>query len=93
MEIIQNRYGEDRVIEKIAPDKLRVMGESNFSRTSVDDDGKIIMFDFEGGPFLMVGSSIKYLKSDWLVKEITIENSIGNNLESVILKVELDGRT
>ena len=30
MEIIKNRYGNDRVIEKIGPDKLRIMGESEF---------------------------------------------------------------
>ena len=34
MEIVQNRYGQDRVIEKISHTKLRVMGESLFSRNS-----------------------------------------------------------
>lgn len=91
MEIIQNRYGEDRVIEKIAPDKLRVMGESTFTRTSTNDNGETIMFDFEGGPFLMVGNTIKYLKLDWTIKEIIPEQSTQPNLESVILKIEFNG--
>ena len=34
MEIVQNRYGQDRVIEKVSHTKLRVMGESLFSRNS-----------------------------------------------------------
>lgn len=91
MEIIQNRYGEDRVIEKIAPDKLRVMGESTFTRTSTNYNGETIMFDFEGGPFLMVGNTIKYLKLDWTIKEIIPEQSTQPNLESVILKIEFNG--
>ena len=32
MEIIKNKYGNDRVIEKISPTKLRIMGESIVSR-------------------------------------------------------------
>ena len=49
MEIVKNRYGSDRVIEKISPTKLRIMGESEFSRGAVDADGNQTMFDFEGG--------------------------------------------
>ena len=47
MEIVQNRYGHDRVIEKISHNKLRVMGESLFSRGSTSDKGEHTMFDFE----------------------------------------------
>lgn len=89
MEIIQNRYGEDRVIEKISHDKIRVMGESLFSRSSTGDSGEHIMFDFEGGPCLNVGGTIKYLKTEWIIKNIYPEQTSQENLVSVVLDVEL----
>lgn len=89
MEIVQNRYGQDRVIEKISHNKLRVMGESIFSRSSIDDSGSQMMFDFEGGPCLNVGGTIKYLKTDWVIKQIHPEESSQENLISVVLEVEL----
>lgn len=89
MEIIQNRYGEDRVIEKISHDKIRVMGESLFSRSSIGDNGEHIMFDFEGGPCLNVGGTIKYLKTEWIIKNIYPEQTSQENLVSVVLDVEL----
>ena len=39
MEIVKNRYGTERVIEKIGDTKLRIMGESLFSRGSEDENG------------------------------------------------------
>jgi hypothetical protein len=89
MEIVQNRYGQDRVIEKISHNKLRVMGESLFSRNSKNDEGQLIMFDFEAGPCLNVGGTIKYLKTDWIVKAIYPEQTSQENLVSVVLEVEL----
>lgn len=89
MEIVQNRYGHDRVIEKISPNKIRVMGESIFSRSSTDDSGQYTMFDFEGGPCLNVGGTIKYLKTDWVIKNIQPQQISQENLVSVILEVEL----
>lgn len=92
MEIIQNRYGQDRVIEKISPNKIRVMGESLFGRTSTDEANNLIMFDFEGGPCLMVDTKINYLKSSWIIKKITREESSPQNLVSILLEVELDAK-
>ena len=63
MEIIQNRYGSDRTIEKISPTKLRIMGESLINRNSTDSTGKCSMFDFEGGPCLNVGGKVRYGKT------------------------------
>lgn len=89
MEIVQNRYGHDRVIEKIASDKIRIMGESLFSRGSTNDAGEYTMFDFEGGPCLNVGGSIRYLKSEWVIKNIISEQTSQENLVSVVLEVQL----
>ena len=41
MEIIKNKYGDERVIEKINATSLRVMGESEFSRQSESEEGVI----------------------------------------------------
>ena len=89
MEIVKNRYGNDRVIEKISPTKLRVMGESQFSRGAEDASGNQTMFDFEGGPCLNVGGKIRFMKTQWTILEIIQEPSNHKGLCSVQLKVKL----
>lgn len=89
MEIVKNRYGSDRVIEKISPTKLRVMGESEFSRGAVDADGNQTMFDFEGGPCLNVGGKIRYMKTNWTITKIKTEESKHKKMASVIVEVKL----
>jgi hypothetical protein len=89
MEIVKNRYGNERVIEKIGPDTLRIMGESEFSRGSEDAEGNQTMFDFEGGPCLNVGGKIRYMKTQWTILEIKGEASGHEGLCSVKLKVKL----
>lgn len=89
MEIIKNRYGVDRVIEKIDTTRIRVMGESLFSRGSEDDKGNQTMFDFEGGPCLNVGGSIKYKGTDFKIQSIKPEKSKMENVASVVLEVIL----
>jgi len=41
MEIVKSRYGLDRTVEKIGSDRLRVMGETQFSRQAQNDAGEI----------------------------------------------------
>jgi len=92
MEIIQNRYGVDRVIEKLDSNRIRVMGESLITRGSEDEEGNQTMFDFEGGPCLNVGGTIKYLGQDFKIKKITSEKGKevdGVNIASVLLEVNL----
>tara|TARA_Y100000389_G_C17424016_1_gene498451 strand:+ start:1171 stop:1440 length:270 start_codon:yes stop_codon:yes gene_type:complete len=89
MEIVKNRYGNDRVIEKISPTRLRITGESEFSRGSQDKDGNQTMFDFEGGPCLNVGGKIKYLGSNWNIKKIKPEASGKEGLATVLIDVSL----
>lgn len=89
MEIIKNRYGNDRVIEKISPTRLRVTGESEFSRGSQDKDGTQTMFDFEGGPCLNVGGKIRYMKTNWTITKITNDDTGKKGLASVIIDVKL----
>ena len=89
MEIYQNRYGNDRNIEKISHNRLRVMGESLFVRESKDNNGNCTMFDFEGGPCLTVGGKIKFGNSDWTITNILPENTGIEGLLSVLLDVKL----
>lgn len=89
MEIRKNRYGVERVYEKISHDRIRVMGESMFARGSQDDEGKQIMYDFEGGPCLNVGGKVYYGKSEWKIESITVEETSHKNLSSVLLNVKL----
>jgi hypothetical protein len=89
MEIVKNRYGVDRVIEKISPTKLRITGESKFGRASQDKDGVQTMFDFEGGPCLNVGGKIRYMKSNWSIQSIHEVKSEHEDLISVVVEVKL----
>ena len=88
MEIIKSRYGLDRTIEKIGPNQLRVMGESQFQRTAQNDAGEVTMFDFEGGPCLSVGGEITYQKIKWKIKGITPIQTKFEGLSECILTVE-----
>lgn len=89
MEIIQNRYGVDRVIEKIDSTRIRVMGESLFSRGSQDEEGTQTMFDFEGGPCLNVGGIIRYYGTDFKILSIRQEKIKEENVASVVLEVKI----
>lgn len=92
MEIIQNRYGVDRVIDKIGDNKIRIMGESLFTRGVQDDDGNQTMYDFEGGPCLNVGGDITYKGTKFKIESITTEEGKeldGVSIASVLLEVSL----
>jgi len=89
MEIIKNRYGAERVIEKINSNTFRVMGESLINRSSHDKDGNQTMFDFEGGPCLTVGGNIRFIKTNWTITSIQPEDSKHEGLASVRIGVKL----
>lgn len=87
MEIIKNRYGLDRSMEKIDTNRIRVMGESQFQRTAKNEAGETIMFDFEGGPVLSVGGVIIFGKLKWKIEKIHSINSKYPNFAECILTV------
>lgn len=89
MEIVKNRYGAERVIEKINAQTLRVMGESLIIRGSQDEDGNQTMFDFEGGPCLNVGGKIKFMKTEWTITSVSPEVNKHEGLASVRIGVKL----
>jgi hypothetical protein len=89
MEIIKNKYGAERVIEKIGSNTLRVMGESIISRISESEEGVLSMFDFEGGPCLTVGGNIKFLQTIWTITSIVQEKEKHEGLDSVRIGIKL----
>ena len=89
MEIIPNRYGNDRVYTKIDATHIRIMGESLISRGSEDENGIQTMYDFEGGPCLNVGGTLKFMGSDFKIKSIKSEQSNQENIASVMVEVEI----
>lgn len=89
MEILKNRYGIDRVYTKIDATHIRIMGESLFSRLSEDADGNQTMYDFEGGPCLNLGGTLKFIGADFKIKSIKSEVSEQENISSVIVEVTL----
>jgi hypothetical protein len=86
MENLINRYGEERTIERISHDRIRVMGNSQFIRKSSDSEG-LTMFDFEGGPCLNVGGKIKFEKMEWYIHDMREEETCYTNFASVQLAV------
>ena len=88
MEIKKNRYGQDRVYEKISVNKIRVMGESLMVRGSQNEDGEETMFDFEGGPCFNLGGKIEYQNWKWTITKIIPEESNRENISSVLLEIK-----
>ena len=87
MEIIKSRYGVDRSIEWLHNNKIRVMGESQFVRTSTTKDGLLTMFDFEGGPAYTIGGKINFMKTNWKINGIRRIDSKFKDLHECILDV------
>lgn len=88
MEVIKSRYGLERTIEKIDANRIRIMGESQFVRTSQNEEGNTTMFDFEGGPCLSIGGEITYQNLKWVIKEINPKQSKHEGLSECVLTVE-----
>jgi hypothetical protein len=89
MEIIKSRYGLDRMVEKIGVNKIRITGESQFQRTYKNKRGSINMVDFEGGPFLLVGTKLSYQGVQWDILNITQLESGHDNLADYLLTVKM----
>jgi hypothetical protein len=86
MENLINRHGDERTIERISHNRIRVMGNSQFTRKSSDSEG-LTMFDFEGGPCLNVGGKIKFEKLEWYIDDIVEEKTPYSNFASIQLSV------
>lgn len=72
IKLIKSRYGVNRLITEEADGSLTIEGETAFSRYGWLDDKTIYMFDFEGGPFIMVGDPMMDIDYKGVVKSIEI---------------------
>ena len=76
VKLIKSRYGVNRLITEDADGSLIIEGETLYYRCStVDKDNTTEMFDFEGGPFLMVGDPMIEIDMDAKVRSIEILHS------------------
>jgi hypothetical protein len=88
MEVIKSRYGLDRSVEWLHNNKIRVLGESQFVRTSTNPkDNQISMFDFEGGPAYTVGGKLRFMNSNWKIKGISPIETNKKGLSGCLLEV------
>ena len=88
MEIVKSRFGQERSIERINLNKVRVMGESQFIRKSTNKQGDISLFDFEGGPAYTLGGKLAFEKMMWKIKGIKPKESGYKDLYEVILHID-----
>ncbi len=70
MEITKSRFGQERSIERINLNKVRVLGESQFVRKSTNKNGDVTLFDFEGGPAYTLGGKLSFEKMLWKINGI-----------------------
>ena len=88
MEIVKSRFGQERSIERINLNKVRVLGESQFVRKSTNKAGEVTLFDFEGGPAYTLGGKIQFEKMSWRIKRIVPMDSGYRDLHEVNLHIE-----
>ena len=66
-----NRHSDTIVVERISLTEFIMSGYSDFYRTSVTDDNKLIMFDPPGGPYTTAkhgnqpGADMGYYETEW----------------------------
>ena len=79
---IKSRYGDERIITLLEDGRYRIEGRSLYTRHG---DG---LFDFEGGPCLMVGDRLLDVEDNVVIKKIEIDDSIvADNYAGAILTV------
>jgi len=88
MEIVKSRFGQERSIERINLNKVRVMGESQIVRKSQNKNGDVTLFDFEGGPAYTLGGKLHFEKMAWKIRGIEPKDSGYKDLYEVILHID-----
>ena len=53
-----SRYNTPRVIVQVGENEYHIVGRSAYYRSGKDDQGNLVMFDFEGGPLLTIDTQI-----------------------------------
>lgn len=87
MENFKSKSGKDRTIIKVSQNCFRVIGEAEYSRISFASAGNINKYEFESGPVLSIGSSIKYKGLELMIDAISIDQTNKNGLHSILIQV------
>lgn len=88
MEIIKSRYGSERSIERVDFQRIRVMGEAQFTRVSKTENGEVTMYDFEGGPAYTVGMKMTFESMNYKIEKIVPMETKHKDLCEVMLYVK-----
>lgn len=88
MEIIKSRYGSERSIERVDFQRIRVMGEAQFTRVSKTENGEVTMYDFEGGPAYTVGMKMTFESMNYKIEKIVPMEAKHKDLCEVMLYVK-----
>ena len=88
MEIIKSRDGSERSIERVDFQRIRVMGEAQFTRVSKTENGEVTMYDFEGGPAYTVGMKMTFESMNYKIEKIVPMETKHKDLCEVMLYVK-----
>ena len=88
MEIIKSRYGSERSIERVDFQRVRVMGEAQFTRVSKSESGEVTMYDFEGGPAYTVCMKMTFEGLNYKIVKIVPMETKNKDLCEVMLYVK-----
>ena len=79
---LKSRYGDERIITLLEDGRYRIEGRSLYTRHG---DG---LFDFEGGPCLMVGDRFLDTSNNVIIENIEIDESVvADNYAGAIITV------
>lgn len=79
---LKSRYGDERIITLLEDGRYRIEGRSLYTRHG---DG---LFDFEGGPCLMVGDRFFDTGNNVIIENIEIDESVvADNYAGAIITV------
>lgn len=73
--LLLSRYGERRFLQEIEPQLFKLVGDTDYTRCILSDDGKsIVAVDPPGGPMISIGF---FDKKKIYIKEIDIDKKSG----------------
>jgi hypothetical protein len=76
----KSRYGDERILTLLEDGSYKIEGRSLYTRHG---DG---LFDFEGGPCLMVGDRLLGIDDEVIIESLKIDETVvDNNYAAVII--------
>jgi len=76
--VIHSRNGDKRTLLKVSDDQYILSGRSLYHRMGWDKEGIVQFMDFEGGPFVSIGTPISFYGAkhdERKIIDIKVENA------------------